>query len=289
MFGWRVMVQFILRKMGLWPLLLLCGQLLFLSSSANADVWAYMDERGVAHFASEQLDARYEVFFRGGESFDTQAGLSGAHPLVPNGRSNLAPLSASPARTFFDASPGFKAIQHHVREAAKTFHIDYELLQAIIATESGFDTHAVSSKGAIGLMQVMPATAERFGMAADKKNSLEKKLTDPRTNIKAGSRYLNYLLDLFPGELELAVAAYNAGEGAVQRAGNRIPNYQETQNYVKTVMQLYRILKPPVQLSSGKQAPTRIRMAFGGALNRSNMPAAAIPQAPGLVPNTDTQ
>jgi hypothetical protein len=283
------MGRFLIRKMGLWPLLLLCGQLLFLSSSARADVWAYMDERGVAHVASEQLDARYEVFFRGGESFDTEADLSGVQPLVPDGRPNPALVSASPARTFFDVSPGFKAIGHHVREAANTFHIDYELLQAIIATESGFDAQALSPKGAIGLMQVMPATAERFGMAADKKNSLEKKLTDPRTNIRAGSRYLNYLLDLFPGELELAVAAYNAGEGAVQRAGNRIPKYQETQNYVKTVMQLYRVLKPPMQLPFGKQAPTRIRMAFGGAVNRSNMPATAIPQVPRLVPNTDTQ
>lgn len=288
MSSWRVMGQFFLRTMGLWPLSVLCGQLLFLSSSAHADVWAYMDERGVAHFASEQIDARYEVFFRGGESFDTQDGLSGAQPQTPNGRPNPVLVSASPVRTFFDVSPGFKAIQRHVREAAKTFHIDYELLQAIIATESGFDTQAVSPKGAVGLMQVMPATAERFGLAADKKSSLEKKLTDPRTNIKAGSRYLDYLLNLFPGELELAVAAYNAGEGAVQRAGNRIPNYQETRNYVKTVMQLYRVLKPPVQLSSGTQAPNRIRMAFGGAVNRSNMPAAAIPHAPGLIPKTDT-
>jgi soluble lytic murein transglycosylase-like protein len=61
----------------------------------------------------------------------------------------------------------------------------------------------------------------------------------PATNIRAGTRYLRDLLDLFPGQLELALAAYNAGEGAVQRAGNRIPNYRETQNYVKTVLQLY--------------------------------------------------
>ena len=287
---WRVTMRGFIRKIGLWPLLVLCGQLLFLINSAHADVWAYMDEQGVAHFAPEQLDARYEVFLRGRDSFDTQGGRSDVPPLAPNnGKPNAASASASPVRTFFDVSPGFNAIRQHVREAASTFQIDYELLQAIIATESGFDAQAVSPKGAIGLMQVMPATAERFGLAADKKTSLEKKLTEPRTNIKVGSRYLNYLLNLFPGELELAVAAYNAGEGAVQRAGNRIPNYKETQNYVKTVLQLYRVLKPPAQLAPAKQNPKRVRMVFGGAMNRSNMPGAIIPHAPRPFPHSDIQ
>ena len=88
-------------------------------------------------------------------------------------------------------------------------------------------------------MQLMPATAQRYGVRATRRPPIDKKLTDPRTNIRAGSRYLRYLIDLFPGQLELALAAYNAGEGAVQRAGNQMPNYPETKNYVKTVMQLY--------------------------------------------------
>jgi soluble lytic murein transglycosylase-like protein len=136
-------------------------------------------------------------------------------------------------------------VQHHLREASNAQGIDYELLQALIATESGFDADAVSPKGAVGLMQIMPATALRYGVTADKKTPVEKKLTDPKTNIKTGTRYLRYLLDLYPGRLELALAAYNAGEGAVQRAGNRIPDYRETQDYVKTVMQLYAMLRPP--------------------------------------------
>jgi len=258
-------------KIGFWPLLILCGQLLFLNHSAHADVWAYVDDKGITHFAPEQLNPRYEVFFRGDESLDAADGLN---------RSGLSAAGTSPVVTFFEISPGFRAIRHHVREASKAQKIDYELLQAIIATESGFDAQAVSPKGAIGLMQVMPATAERFGVAADKQTPIEKKLADPGTNILAGSRYLGYLLGLFSGQLELAVAAYNAGEGAVQRAGNQIPNFKETQHYVKTVMQLYRLLKPPAQLEARRQAGQRIRVAFGGAVNRNHMPAAVSTPVP---------
>ncbi|MDD2924966.1 lytic transglycosylase domain-containing protein [Rhodoferax sp.] len=183
--------------------------------------------------------------------------------------------------TYFEISPGVKAVRHHVREASRSFQIDFELLQAIIATESGFDPRAVSPKGAIGLMQLMPATAERFGVVADKKTSVEKKLADPSINIRAGSRYLNYLLGLFAGQVELAVAAYNAGEGAVQRAGNRIPNFSETQNYVKTVMQLYQLLKPPAQLvgrrGAANSAGGRVQMTIGGAVNRGAMPPTLLP------------
>src|SRR6185369_2673902 len=85
----------------------------------------------------------------------------------------------------------------------------------------------------------------------------------PRTNITTGTRYLRYLLDLFPGQLELALAAYNAGEGAVQRAGNKVPNYRETQNYVKTVMQLYIMLKPPAMTPGIKGlSPGRLRVVL---------------------------
>jgi hypothetical protein len=120
-------------------------------------------------------------------------------------------------------------------------------------------------------------------VSADPKLSIHKKLTDPRINIRTGTRYLRYLIDLFPGRLELALAAYNAGEGAVQRAGNRIPNYRETQNYVKTVMQLYGMLKPAGTATVTRLAGGRIKMQLpgmpqapvmglaGGAVNRGNM------------------
>lgn len=254
----------------------LAGLLLLaaLLPAAQAEVWGYVDARGVAHFAPEKVDERYELFFRG-ESFDTSAGLR-----TP--RAVAVPTSAPRLIAFFEVSPSYKQVKHHLREASRANHVDYELLQALIATESGFDARAVSPKGAVGLMQVMPATAERYGVTGDSKTPVGKKLTDPRTNIKAGTRYLRYLLDLFPGRLELALAAYNAGEGAVQRAGNKVPNYRETQNYVKTVMQLYGMLKPP-SMTAGGQAPRRVRMELpvGGAVGRGNLPAGnAVPAVP---------
>jgi len=254
---------------------------LWLLPAARADVWGYVDDQGVAHFAPEQVDERYELFFRGGESFDTAGGLRTPRPVsVPTAPTRLL--------AFFDISPGYKQVKHHLREAAAAQRIDFELLQALIATESGFDAGAVSPKGAVGLMQVMPATAERYGVVGDRQTPVGQKLADPRTNIRAGTRYLRYLLDLFPGRLELALAAYNAGEGAVQRAGNRIPNYRETQNYVKTVLQLYAVLKPPSMGPAGGRAPQRIRMELpvGGAAGRGNLPAG---QPPGVATAAATQ
>jgi Transglycosylase SLT domain len=250
--------------------------LLFSTPFALADVWGYVDERGVAHFANEKLDDRYEVFYKGGESFDTSKTAS-----APS--DNVRPMSVPsvPARlqTFFDVSPNYKAIRHHIKDAANTYKIDYELLQALIAAESGFDVAAVSPKGAIGLMQLMPDTARRYGVDGDKKMAIEKKLVDPKINVKTGTRYLRDLINMFPGRLDLALASYNAGEGAVQKAGNKIPNYKETQNYVKTVMQLYNGLKPPAAVLA-ERFPTRVRMEMlGGAAKRGNMlapmPAAA--------------
>lgn len=238
---------------------------------AHAEVWGYVDEQGVAHFATEKLDPRYEMFFRGGESFDTASGVGTPRPVAVPSR------SASKLLAFFDISPSYKQVKHHLREAAREHEIDYELLQALIATESGFDPAAVSPKGAVGLMQIMPATAERYGVKADRSAPVARKLTDPRTNVRTGSRYLRDLIRMFPGQLELALAAYNAGEGAVQRAGNRIPNYRETQNYVKTVMQLYGMLKPPATVASGGHPPQRVQMEIPGptAMARRNLPSGA--------------
>lgn len=257
---------------------------------AVADVWGYVDAKGVAHFSNNKLDERYELFFKGGESFSTEKSekseKSDKSSLTPLGKSTsdyAMPSGSAHAPTkllaFFDVSPKYKAVKDLLKDAAQTHGIDYELLQALIATESGFDAFAVSPKGAVGLMQLMPPTAERYGVRADKKSSVEKKLTDPRTNIKAGSTYLRDLIAMFPGQLELAVAAYNAGEGAVQRAGNKIPNYPETKNYVKTVMQLYAHLKPPAALVDAPKTSGRVRMEMmGGASGRNNMPPLAAAQ-----------
>ena len=246
---------------------------------ALASVWGYIDARGVAHFSTEKLDERYELFFKGGESFSAEK--SDKLSLKPIGKNNSSgyaiPAGSANAPTrllaYFDVSPNYKAVKHLLKDASLAHGIDYELLQALIATESGFDTFAVSPKGAVGLMQLMPPTAERYGVKADKQTPIEKKLTDPKTNIKAGASYLRDLIKMFPGQLELAVAAYNAGEGAVQRAGNKIPNYPETKNYVKTVMQLYGHLKPPEVVLEARRTAGRVRMEMmGGNAGRTNMP-----------------
>jgi hypothetical protein len=262
--------------------------------AAHADVWGYVDAKGVAHFASAKLDEQYELFFRGGESFDTASGLAKSGERSSSARAVAVPRVAPKLIAFFEVSPSFKQVKHHLREAAKAQDIDYELLQALIATESGFDAAAVSPKGAVGLMQVMPATAQRYGVTSDAKSAIGKKLVDPRTNIRAGTRYLRYLIDLFPGRLDLALAAYNAGEGAVQRAGNKVPNFRETQDYVATVMQLYAMLKPTAPFGRGN-VPARVRMempvhaaTLGGAAGRGNLPAGQAPALPlALAPQAD--
>jgi Transglycosylase SLT domain len=287
--------------------------LAMLALPAHADVWGFVDAQGVAHFASFKSDDRYELYFKGNTSFDTQEGLPSAPSSTGNANTQIPRQASVPKLSpklvaFFDVSPSFKAVKHHLREASNLHKIDFELLQALIATESGFDTLAVSPKGAVGLMQLMPPTAQRYGVQADAKTTIEKKLTDPKINIRAGSRYLRDLLAMFPGKPELALAAYNAGEGAVKRYGNKIPPYLETQNYVKTVMQIYTTLKPPpsiaLKLAENRQAPGRVRMelsgapqtASGGATGRGNMvpPVAGVAPIPGRaappdVPETRTQ
>ncbi|MBT2337414.1 lytic transglycosylase domain-containing protein [Variovorax paradoxus] len=265
--------------------LLLCAQQ---GLAHAADVYGYIDSKGVAHFASEKIDERYQIFFRRGQSFDTSQGI-GASGRGGRKLDGKVPQASQTLLALFEASPSYKTAKAALRDASTRHSIDYELLQALIATESGFDAQAVSPKGAMGLMQLMPATAQRYGVSADKRATIEKKLFDPRTNIAAGSRYLRDLIAMFPGQIELALAAYNAGEGAVQRAGNKIPNYKETQNYVQTVLQLYAYLKPSAGMGvvaggRGGKTPGRIRMELtvpkGGALGRGNMP----PDSPGDVP-----
>ncbi|MGV8805977.1 MAG: lytic transglycosylase domain-containing protein [Polaromonas sp.] len=240
----------------------------FQAAPARADIWRFVDAQGVTHFSDRPIDKRSRLHLRSSPQLASPA----ASALAPQGSPVMASPSyaAAPRRmTNLDKSQGYQAVKHLLREASDTHGVDYALLQAVIATESGFNPRAMSPKGAVGLMQLIPPTAERYGVRADKDSPIQQKLTDPRTNIGAGSRYLRDLIKMFPGQLELAVAAYNAGEGAVQRAGNRIPNYPETQNYVKNVMQLYSALKLPgsgVSASPGSMAsPGRVRVEMSGS------------------------
>ena len=116
-----------------------------------------------------------------------------------------------------------------VEQVADKYDLNPDLMHAIISVESGYNPKAVSNRGARGLMQLMPATGKRFG---------GRQLSDPKQNLEAGARYLAYLLDKFDNRLTLAIAAYNAGEGAVQRYGT-VPPYKETRNYVAKVMATY--------------------------------------------------
>lgn len=118
-----------------------------------------------------------------------------------------------------------------IAKAASKYQLDEKLLHAVIQTESAYNPAAVSPKGAVGLMQLMPETAKRYGV---------KNRKDARQNIEGGARYLKDLLTMFNSNLKLAVASYNAGEGAVMKYNNKIPPYPETQNYVKQVLALYR-------------------------------------------------
>jgi soluble lytic murein transglycosylase-like protein len=255
--------------------------------AAQADVWAYTDAKGVVHFAAEKIDDRYELFFKDGTGFDARvraevaaAPDADAPKAAAPAAAATAPVGKSKLVTFFEVSPSFKAVRHHMRDAAQAYNVEFELLQAVIAAESGYDTNAVSPKGAVGLMQLIPPTAQRYGVTGDANTPIEKKLTDPKTNIHAGTRYLRDLIKMFPGKLELAVAAYNAGEGAVQRYGNKIPPFKETQNYVLTVMQIYNQLKPPagiVQRQQLGQQSARVRAEFPGP------DPAAVPAAPGRI------
>ncbi|HVR51254.1 MAG TPA: lytic transglycosylase domain-containing protein [Pseudorhodoferax sp.] len=246
--NWKALVATLSLAAGLWP------------AASRADVWGFIDARGVAHFASSQVDERYTLFYKGDDSFDTRSGIGAFNP-PPEAR----PEIPTKLQTFFEVSPTYKLVLPHLREAAARHGIDIALLQALIVAESGFDRMAISPKGAVGLMQIMPATAERYGLVGDDKTPIETKLSDPKTNIGIGTRYLRFLLDLFPGQLDLALASYNAGEGAVQRAGNRIPNYKETQDYVRTVTRLYQGLKPAPE-SRRLQQPQRVHVELGGRL-----------------------
>jgi hypothetical protein len=229
---------------------LFCATLWCFISSASAEIWGYIDDKGVGHFSATKLDDRYELFSKEVASEPAPSQLEPAPnnggPVQEEACSNCSPSTLSPKLAkFFESSTTLKNVRPHMQDAAKAHRIDVELLQALIAAESGFNSTAISSKGALGLMQLMPATAQRYGVHGDKRISQQQKLLDPQTNIHAGSRYLRDLLNMFHGKVDLALAAYNAGEGAVQKAGNKIPNYPETQNYVKTVTQIYAALKPP--------------------------------------------
>jgi len=160
-------------------------------------------------------------------------------PEAGDGARRVSRVAAEPTLRWSTVKPTTKH-DNLIARAALDSGVDQALLTAIIAIESGFRSDARSPKGALGLMQLMPATAAPLLSVDD----VERALVDPATNVKAGSRHLRRLIDRYPGRLDLALAAYNAGEGAVRKY-DAVPPYAETQAYVKNVTALYEQYKAP--------------------------------------------
>ena len=142
----------------------------------------------------------------------------------------------------------------HIQAAAKAHGVDAHLLQAVMKVESNFDPYVVSRAGAIGLMQIMPATAAGFIGLRGTKQSLSQQLMDPAINVHAGALYLRSLMDTFSQRVDLALAAYNAGTGNVRKAGNRVPPNGETPQFVKKVTSLYASIKAAALLEEAAPA-----------------------------------
>jgi soluble lytic murein transglycosylase-like protein len=188
-------------------LILTTALFLFLISSAGisfADIYKYEDSEGVIHFTDAPTDRRFKIFMRD---------IAKDKRLRTN--FGLGKVSRNPAE--FDQI---------INSCSTEFGVDRSLVKAVIHAESGYNPNAVSRKGAAGLMQLMPATAQNLKVA----NSF-----NPADNIRGGVRYLRFLLDTFKGDVTLALAAYNAGLGNVAKHGG-VPPYEETRNYVSKVL-----------------------------------------------------
>jgi soluble lytic murein transglycosylase-like protein len=213
--------------------------------AAHAEIWGFVDADGRAHVAYERLDDRYTLFFKGPRRDAPTDAAS--DPPVAAPEPTPAGVDAATAAAFRRSALFIRtATQSNVRRfepmierTAKAHRVDPALVKAVIAVESDFQPDAISSKGAHGLMQVIPETAERYGIVGDPRRSAAQKLLDPATNLQVGIRHLSNLLAMFPSNLELALAAYNAGEGAVVKYAMRIPPFPETQEYVRLVKQFY--------------------------------------------------
>lgn len=177
---------------------------------ASADIYSFIDAAGVTHYTNVPTDPRFEFLL-------------------------ATPTEKTQSGDRYDAVLLAKSVEFDpiIEKAANAQSIEPELLRAVIVVESGFNARAVSKAGAAGLMQLMPETARRFGV---------KDRFDPKQNIHAGARYLKALIRRYDNDIRLALAAYNAGEDAVDRCGRCIPNYRETRAYVPKVWRVYQSL-----------------------------------------------
>jgi soluble lytic murein transglycosylase-like protein len=192
------------------PLIFLAMTLGAASAGAHSKIYTYLDSDGVRHYTDVPDDNRYKLL-----------ALS-SHDITQSG-------------DHYDSAVLARATQYDsiIEKAAVSAAVEPNLLRAVIVVESGFNSRAVSKKGAVGLMQLMPATATRFGVS---------NRYDPIENIRGGAAYLKFLMDRFGHDVRLALAAYNAGEEAVDRNGGQIPPFSETMAYVPRVLKIYRML-----------------------------------------------
>jgi soluble lytic murein transglycosylase-like protein len=197
-------------------------------------VYAYVDESGQVHFARDGADPRFRLFLRDPGEYKFKGGRD--YRVRLPWAEEQAKLNAAEDQKRIDSALAALPFHPHVREAARQFKVDIALVHAVIAAESAYNPGAVSEKGAVGLMQVMPGTGARYGVRG-------KDLRDPARNIRAGTKYLADLLAMFEGDVELALAGYNAGEQAVERFGRTVPPFAETRAYVPRVLQNWRKLR----------------------------------------------
>jgi len=181
-----------------------------LQTLAAGGIFGFVDDDGVEHLSNVPDDKRYR--------------------LVLADRFEPARTALRAPRGVFALPYGQRPFHDSVMRASSDTGVDAKLLHAVISVESGYNQGAVSPKGATGLMQLLPSTARRYGTV---------NLLDPADNIRAGARYLRDLLAMFDNNIELALAAYNAGENAVIRYGRRLPPYAETRRYVPLVVAHY--------------------------------------------------
>jgi len=205
---------------------------------ARADLWAYVDEQGRSHVADRQVDSRYTLFFKGATTLDAPRDHAAEREDA---------IRALAGTRLYERATDEHAVARYARlieQHARTNGLDPALVKAVVAVESAFDAAAVSVKGAIGLMQVIPDTGERYGLVGDARRSTAQKLLDPSTNLRIGTRYLRDLLDRFAHSIPLALAAYNAGEGRVADHANSVPPFAETRDFVRLVQMVYALYRP---------------------------------------------
>jgi soluble lytic murein transglycosylase-like protein len=196
------------------------------SKGVDADVYKFVDATGHVFYTDKPKHSGFKLILRSPRppAFSYVSNNAGRTRLVgKDGGLIGSQLSAYRAQKQQELAPIINA-------AADRYSLDPALLHAVIRAESGYNSEAVSHKGAAGLMQLMPATASRYGV---------RDRFDPQENIEGGARYLSDLLDMFPSNVKLAVAAYNSGENTVKRFGNQVPPIAETQNYVDRVLGYY--------------------------------------------------